>query len=365
MIRVLVVDDSASARGLLIRLFQGDGRFEVVGAAGDGQLAVALTARLRPDVITMDIHMRGLGGLAAIRCIMAETPTPIVVVSASVQEKDVGTALEALKAGAVSAVEWPHGPGDPRHLTAAQDFVTTVRLMSEVPVVRRSATNGQGDDRATRQVPAQPVPISGPRPMAVALAASTGGPQAIQTVLQGIGGELDVPLLIVQHITRGFAAGMASWLSSTCPQRVKLAEQGEAPQDGTVYLAPHDHHLMLARRGTLVLSSAPPRRGFRPSANVLFESVAECHGAASVGVILTGMGDDGAAGLGAMRAAGAATIAQDAATSVVYGMPAAAVAAGAAQYVLPLAAISQVLGRLMDGHDRATATRRDARSSRP
>src|ERR1700687_2285676 len=113
---------------------------------------------------------------------------------------------------------------------------------------------------------------------------STGGPQAIQTLLLGIGHGLDVPLLVVQHITRGFAAGMAAWLASTCPQPGKLGEQGEAPRGGTVYLAPQDHHLMLARGGRLVLSRAPPLRGFRPSANVLFQSVAECHGAAAVGV---------------------------------------------------------------------------------
>ena len=365
MIRVLVVDDSASARDLLVRIFQADGQFQVVGTAGDGDVAVALTARLRPDVITMEIHMPGLGGLAAIRRIMAETPTPIVAISASVDENDVGMAVEALKAGAVSMVERPHGPADPRHSTAASDLVTTVRLMSEVPVVRRPAPSGQSRDQWMPRTLAEPAQIYGRRPMAIALAASTGGPQAIQTVLQSLGGGLDVPVIIVQHITRGFAAGMASWLSSTCPQRVKLAEQGEEPLGGTVYLAPHDHHLMLARRGTLVLSSAPPVRGFRPSANVLFQSVAECHGAHAVGAILTGMGDDGAAGLGALGAAGAVTIAQDEATSVVHGMPGAAVAAGAARYVLPLAAIGPVLRRLADGLDRATTMRTtDARPSR-
>jgi two-component system chemotaxis response regulator CheB len=223
--------------------------------------------------------------------------------------------------------------------------------MSEVPVVRRAATNTLSVDHRTPWRLTEPVQIYGRRPMVIALAASTGGPQALQAVLQSLGGGLDVPVLMVQHITRGFAAGMASWLSSTCPQPVKLAEQGEAALGGTVYLAPHDHHLMLARRGTLVLSSAPPMRGFRPSATVLFESVAECHGARAVGAILTGMGDDGAAGLGALRAAGAVTISQDEATCVVYGMPGAAVAIGAARYVLPLARIGPALRRLVEGLD--------------
>ena len=351
LIRVLVVNDSASVRELLIGLLRADGRFEVVGTAADGEEAVAETARLRPAVVTMDIHMPRLDGLGAIRRIMAESPTPIVVVSGTVHQAQVGLALEALEAGAVAACEIPPGPGHARHRAAAAELLTTIRLMSGVRVVGRAAEGSGRADPSSRRSPRY-LPQPSRRPLAVALAASTGGPQAIQVTLQTLGA-VDVPLLAVQHISPGFAAGMAAWLCSTCPQPVRLAEQGEVPPPGTVLLAPQGHHLTLSRRGTVVLSAAPPVRGFRPSANVLFEAVAECYGARAVGVILSGMSDDGAAGLSVLRAAGATTIAQDEATSVIYGMPGAAVALGAVQHVLPLAEIGPALRRLVVGPEPA------------
>jgi two-component system chemotaxis response regulator CheB len=339
-IRVLVVEDSASMRELIVRLFRADNQFEVVGTARDGEEAVALTARLRPDVVTMDIHLPRLNGVLATRRIMAETPTPIVVVSASVEQKEVGLAFEALQAGAVTVLDKPPGPGDPRHAAAARELLTTVRLMAQVKVVRRWATGASGVQLWGPSSPTAPAArVNQRRPVAIAVAASTGGPQAIQTLLQALGGRLNVPVLVVQHISDGFAAGMAAWLSSSCPQPVRLAEHGDTPTGGVVYLAPGDRHLLVTRRGALALSKAPPAGGFRPSANLLFESAAEYYGAHTVGVILTGMGDDGATGLGTLRAAGAVTIAQDEATSVVFGMPGSAVATGAAEHVLPLAAI--------------------------
>jgi two-component system chemotaxis response regulator CheB len=177
--------------------------------------------------------------------------------------------------------------------------------------------------------------------------ASTGGPQAIQSLLQGLGSDLSVPVLIVQHINDGFAAGMAGWLSSSCPLRVQLAEHGDTPSAGVVYLAPGDRHLLVTRRGTLALSKSPPAGGFRPSGNLLFESGAEYYGAGAVGVLLTGMGEDGALGLGTLRTAGSVTFAQDEATSVVFGMPAAAIALGAADRVLPIFAIAPEIRALL------------------
>jgi two-component system chemotaxis response regulator CheB len=183
--------------------------------------------------------------------------------------------------------------------------------------------------------------------VAIMIVASTGGPQAIQTVLRGLGPDLPVPVLIVQHISQGFADGMASWLSTSCPQTVRIAEHGEAPSAGVVYLAPGDRHLLVTRRGTLALSSAPPVGGFRPSGTLLFESGCEYYGAQAVGVLLTGMGEDGAVGLAALRKAGSTTIAQDEASCVVYGMPAAAVALGAAEQVLPVREIAGEIRTLL------------------
>lgn len=362
-IRLLIVDDSAAIRAVLTRIFEADSQFEVVGTARDGEEAVALTARLSPDVVTMDIHLPRLDGVQATRRIMAETPTPIVVVSASVEQKDVGLAFEALQAGAVTVLDKPPGPDHPRYATAVRELVTTVRLMAQVKVVRRWATGGSRQEFSAQ--PTGTLPIARRRkrrPVAIMIVASTGGPQAIQRLLQALDSDLSVPVLVVQHINDGFAAGMASWLSAMCPQPVQLAEHGDTPSAGTVYLAPGDRHLLVTRRGTLALSTSPPVGGFRPSGTLLFESGAEYYGRDAVGVLLTGMGEDGAAGLRALRAAGSITIAQDRATSVVYGMPAAAVALGAAEYVLALDAIGPeiraMLGLDSRGASHATSPRR-------
>jgi two-component system chemotaxis response regulator CheB len=352
-IRVLVVDDSASVRELLSRVLRADGQFDVVGTAQDGQEAVAMTARFRPDVVTMDLHLPKLNGVLATRRIMAETPTPVVVVSSSVEQKEIGLAFEALQAGAVTVLEKPPGPEHPRHAAAIRELVTTIRVMAQVKVVRRWATAGlnahptptspstsQLRPWAASQPPAQPGHPRRRRPLAVLIAASTGGPQAIQKVLRGFGADLPIPVLMVQHINDGFAAGMAEWLSTSCPLPVRIAEHGEMPSAGVAYLAPGNRHLLVTRRGALALSSAPPVGGFRPSGTLLFESASQYYGADAVGVLLTGMGEDGAVGLAALHDAGATTIAQDEASSVVYGMPAAAVALGAAEHVLPLTEIA-------------------------
>jgi two-component system, chemotaxis family, protein-glutamate methylesterase/glutaminase len=346
-IRVLVVDDSALIRELLTRIFQADGQFEVVGTARDGEEAVALVARFHPDVVTMDLHLPKLNGVLATRRIMAETPTPVVVVSSSAKVQDVGFAFDALQAGAVTVLEKPPAPDHPGHAAAIKELVTTVRLMAGVKVIRRWTTT-----RLAAQ--AMPVPTIQPargtrprRPVVILIVASTGGPQAILAMLRGLGPDLNVPVLIVQHINEGFAAGMAGWLTSSCPRPVRIAQHGDLPSGGVVYLAPGDRHLLVTRRGTLALSSAPPVGGFRPSGNLLFESASEYYGAAAAGVLLTGMGEDGARGLAALHSASAVTFAQDEASSVVYGMPAAAVALGAAERVLPPAEIARELRALL------------------
>jgi two-component system chemotaxis response regulator CheB len=224
--------------------------------------------------------------------------------------------------------------------------------MAEVKVVRRPAS-GAGSLRSSLPPTHvfSPVGATNRHPAVIVLAASTGGPQAIQTVLQSLGADVDVPVLIVQHMSSGFLDGMVGWLAATCPQLVRLAAHGDEPAAGTVYIAPENHHLLVARgallKPRLALTKAPPVGGFRPSANTLFESVAACYGADVVGAVLTGMGEDGAAGLAALRRAGASTIAQDEASAVVFGMPRAAAAAGAAERVLPLTAIGPNVRKLL------------------
>lgn len=355
-IRVLLVEESAPLRDRLVKLLAADGRLQVVATAADGHEAADLTARLRPDVIAMSLELPRLDGIGATRRIMAETPTPIVIIDATSDGARSNRAAEALQAGAMTVVDQPlTSSGDTLSGQAAQQLLTAIRLMAEVKVVRRPASGVRGSLMIVPQHEPTPLSTARPRPLIVTrrrpvvvlVAASTGGPQAIQALLQALGPDLSVPLLVVQHMSRGFLAGMVGWLAATCPQAVQLAAHGIEPAGGTVYIAPEDYHLLVTRAGKLALSKAPPVGGFRPSANSLFESAAQCYGGMAIGAVLTGMGDDGAAGLAAMRGVGASTIAQDEASAVVFGMPRAAVAAGGAERVLPLAAIAPAMRKLL------------------
>jgi two-component system chemotaxis response regulator CheB len=327
MIDVLVADDSPTARALLVAIFSGEPALRVVGEARDGAEAVALTRKLRPQVVTMDLRMPRLDGLEATREIMMTAPTPVVIVTASVGRGEVEGAMHALRAGAVYVLRKPDGPASPDFDRAAAQLVTIVKAMAQVKVVRHR--------RPPAERPPRPVVSGRPRAALAAVAASTGGPAALERLLGGLPGDFPAPLLVVQHIARGFTGGLADWLSTVCPLRVKVAEAGEVPMAGTVYLAPDDRHLGVSGEGTVVLSGGPPVGGFRPSGTYLFESVARCHGAAAAAVILTGMGEDGLAGLRAVRQAGGRVLAQDEGSCVVFGMPGVAVAAGLPEFVGP------------------------------
>ena len=349
-IRVLVVEGFAPQRDLLVHLLDGDNRYQTVATARDGNEAADLAARLRPDVVVMNLRLARLDGIGATRRIMAETPTPIVIVSTSSDGMPTERAAEALQAGAVTVLDKPLSLEHPQYAQAVKELLTSIRLMAEVKVVRRPA--GGGRRHLVLLPPLEPTEKR--RPVVLVMAASTGGPQAIQTVLQALGPDLDVPVLVVQHMSKGFLAGMVGWLAGTCPQPVQLAVHGVQPTAGTVYVAPEEHHLLVTRAGKLALTTAPPVGGFRPSANTLFESAAQFYGAEAVGAVLTGMGDDGATGLAALRGRGAATIAQDEASAVVYGMPRAAVASGGAERVLPLDAIGPAVRKLLGLKSRAS-----------
>jgi two-component system, chemotaxis family, protein-glutamate methylesterase/glutaminase len=348
MIRVLLAEDTVTARELLAAILGDDPEIQVVGQARDGVEAVALTARLRPDLVLMDIHMPRMDGLAATKEIMITAPTPIVLVTGSTKAREVQASLEMLRSGALDVLVKPPGPDQPEFEAAARQLVETVKAMAQVRVVRHwRAAPAPAPMPAGGREPARPASPGGGRGRVVAIASSTGGPAALERLLAGLPGTFPVPILVVQHITQGFTAGLAAWLNSVGPLRVTVAQEGEALAPRTVYFAPDDRHLGVSPRGAVTLSAGPPVGGFRPSGTPLFESVARCYGAATVAVILTGMGEDGVAGLRAVRSAGGHVLAQDEKTSIVFGMPGAAVAAGLPHAVLPLEAIADRLVALV------------------
>jgi two-component system chemotaxis response regulator CheB len=342
MIRVLVAEDSVTVREMLVAILTSDPEIAVVAQASNGAEAVELAKQLRPDLITMDVHMPVLDGLAATKEIMIRAPTPILIVSSSGSAAEVDLALNAMRAGALMVVPKPENPLADNFNGGRAQFVALVKSMAAVKVVRRWDRQG-----ARARPPAVSVPPSVTQVRLVAIGASTGGPMALQLILSGLPGDFPVPIVVVQHIAAGFAPGLADWLSASSDLCVKVADAGESLASRTVYLAPDGRHTGVTGEGRVALVDAPPIGGLRPSATHLFASAAQTFGSSVAAVILTGMGSDGVEGLCAVKAAGGRVLAQDEASSVVYGMPREAVAAGAVDTVLPLDAIAPYLVKLV------------------
>lgn len=343
MIRVVVAEDSAVALQYLVHLLDADPALEVVATARDGDEAVQLVEALRPDVVVMDLEMPRADGYEATRRIMEGTPTPIVMVSAHASGFDA-KAFEALRAGALVLLNKPEGPDDPEAPASARRLVDTVKLMAEVKVVRRWP---ERSPRAASRARTRAV-VARQRIRVVAVGASAGGPPTVADILSRLPGDLPCPILLVQHIAPGFAEGLAEWLGKSTPLNVMLAADGERARPGTVYVAPDDRQLGIAGDGTLRLTGDESTDGFRPSATYLLRSVARVYGRAALGVLLTGMGRDGAAGLLELRERGGVTIAQDKESSAIFGMPMEAIRLGAAEHVLPPARIAETIVSLMN-----------------
>jgi two-component system chemotaxis response regulator CheB len=330
-IRVLVADDSELFRELISRVVAAEPGFDVVAVASDGNAAAALARSLRPDVITMDLNMPDADGFSGIARIMAETPTPILVLTANPAET-VG--FRALSLGALDILEKPQAHTDLDEY--GQLLRSRLRLLAGVKVIRHL--------RGLRERHAPPARAA-VRPELVAIGASLGGPRALAAVLRALPPDFPVPIAVVQHIADGFTEGLATWLASESRLAVHEAREGERLQPGLVLLAPSGRHLVVGD-GVARLSDAPPVDTFRPSVTPLFASAARAYGARAVGVLLTGMGRDGAEGLRAIKEAGGPTLAQDEATSAVFGMPRAAIELGAVDRVLPLDEIPRALVEL-------------------
>jgi two-component system chemotaxis response regulator CheB len=353
VIRVLVVEDSATMRHHLRESLAADPELVVVGEAHDGAQAVQMCGRLRPDVVTMDMMLPVMSGLQATEQIMAEFPTPILVVS-SADRRELFNGYNALAAGALDVLEKPRG--DDSDAGWGNRLCSAVRLVSRIRVITHPRARLDGRGRpvppASDPPPPAPTPVvtdghSGPR--VVAVGASTGGPGALTALLRALPPGFRPPVLVVQHIAASepFAVAFSDWLADQTGHRISYGADGMllSSLTGRVLLAPPDRHLYV-QSGTVRLSDGPPRHSCRPSVDVLFESVAAEYRSAAAGCLLTGMGRDGAEGLLQMRARGAVTFAQDQASCVVWGMPREAVLSGAAAYVLPPASIAARLAEL-------------------
>jgi two-component system, chemotaxis family, protein-glutamate methylesterase/glutaminase len=348
-VRVLVVDDTIVGRELLVAILQSDPGVQVVGTARNGLEAVRLAMRLKPDVITMDVHMPEMDGYEATRQIMAENPRPIVMVTGSKVKGEHQLTFNALQAGALTIIEKPALDNTNQ---AHEDMVYQIKTMAEVKVVRRWLKENERKVTAplSRRPSATPVARPGEALIQlVAIAASTGGPAALAKVLGGLPADFAAPILLVQHVTKGFGASFAQWLDEQTPLRVRIGRHGDEPKAGEVIVAPDDYHMSVNNMGLVTLTKAPAYYGLRPAANYLFHSVAEVFGPTAAGVILTGMGSDGAEGLRLLRQAGGCTIAQDQESCVVFGMPAVAIEQGAAVHILPVEKIAPALINLLSG----------------
>jgi two-component system, chemotaxis family, protein-glutamate methylesterase/glutaminase len=355
--RVLVVEDSLTIRKRMLEVLAAAPDIEIVGEAGDGKRGIELCQHLRPDVVTLDMMLPVMSGLAATEFIMAYCPTPILIVSASTNRGEIFKTYEALAAGALDVLDKPLG----NELDDAweQKLVSTVKLLSRIKVIThpraRLGPMGQppGGPASIEAAPRGTALQREDRLRAVAIGVSTGGPAALIEILRGLPHGFPLPILLVIHIGKLFAPAFAEWLDGQSPVRVAYAADGDPLPpfgEGRVLMASPDSHLVL-RQGKLRLTQDPERHSCRPSADVLFASLAQELGADCAACLLTGMGGDGAEGLLAIRRAGGRTIAQDEASSVVFGMPREAILLGAAEQVLPLEKIAPVLGALARGAD--------------
>jgi two-component system chemotaxis response regulator CheB len=350
MIRALVVEDSSTVRELLLGILCSDPAIEVIGTAQTGEEAVEAVERLRPDVVTMDVHMPKMNGFDATRRIMETHPTPIVIVSAA-DGTDTTKAFQAIESGALAILQKPSGLGHPEYERHCAGLLRTVKMMSEVKVVRRWPRPRPVETltaaRVCSEFQIQPVQTC---VRLVAIGASTGGPPALQTILAGLPKDFPVPVLIVQHIADGFTQYFVEWLAQSSKLPVHLPTHGQGVLPGHVYVAPDRLHMAITADGRIQLIGSEVENGLRPSVSYLFRSVAKSYGPGGVGVLLTGMGRDGAWELKSMKEKGALTIVQDRDTSAVYGMPGEAVRLGGASYVLSPDKIHLLLANLVAHH---------------
>ena len=345
MIKVLIVDDSRVIREFMTHLLSSDPDIQVIGVACSGEEAIAQVYEKRPDVIAMDIHMPGMNGYEATRVIMETIPTPIVIVTGSLKETEISNSFKLIEAGALAIVLRPPGMENPGFDAARKELLRNIKLMSEIKVVRRFPNQMHKRIPIDLRIPKKSVSDSKDIQL-VAIGSSTGGTIVLQTILSNLPKDFPVPVLIVQHIAKGFLNGLKDWLSATSNLPVNIATEGEFMQPGQVYLAPDNLQMGITADNRIELRNMPAENSLCPSVDYLFRSVAKVLGDRAVGVLLTGMGKDGASELLTMKKHGAITIAQDEASCVVFGMPGEAVKIGAADRILSPEKIAEALAAI-------------------
>jgi two-component system chemotaxis response regulator CheB len=345
-IRVLIAEDSPTARALLVALFSASPEFEVADAVDNGASAITRAVELSPDLIIMDVHMPIVDGLDATKEIMREAPTPIVMVSGSASTRDVALGLSAMQAGALMLMGKPRSPAAPEYADDCRQLLSMGKAMAAVKVVRRwgggaAAKHGQPQPSAETAAGSRRVRL-------IAIGTSTGGPAALHRILIDLRAGIPAPIVVVQHMAHGFIGGLAKWLGANIALRVVVASDGDTLMPGTVYVAPDDAHLGVGADGRVALSHSAPLGGFRPSVDFLFDSFGRVYGAGLLAIILTGMGQDGVEGLRTVKARGGRVIAQDELSSIVFGMNGKAIENRLADEVLPLDTIGARVNELVE-----------------
>lgn len=347
-IKILVVDDSAVVRDFLVYIFSSEPDIHVVGTAKNGKEAIELAVLKKPDIITMDIEMPVMNGMEATRIIMSTKPVPVVIVTSSYHKNDVKKSFMAMEAGALAIMEKPPGFNHPNYEKTKKELVNTVRLMSEVKVVTRLPKYAKKEIKELENKKPVDFDERKIKYKIVAIGVSTGGPQVLQQMLSLFPAEFNIPIVIVQHIPKGFLEGMVDWLNQSSALEIKIVEEGEKIEGGRIYFCPAEYNLAIDSSLTASLKEDVPGFTIRPSVSYFFRSVSKNIKEEAIGVLLTGMGKDGADELGMMKEAGAVTIVQEEKSCVVFGMPGEAFKMNAHKYILTPIDIVKKLVELQD-----------------
>jgi two-component system chemotaxis response regulator CheB len=344
MIKVLVVDDSPTVQELMKHILTSDKDIEVIGNVNNGIEALKFLETMKPDVITMDINMPYMNGFEATERIMETNPVPIIMVTSLFDSTDVERTFQAIQAGAVSVVEKPVSVRNQNYKDICKNIINKVKLMSEIKVVKRKFYGSKGSNKLLGMEAKVNNDFDDKK--VVAIGVSTGGPPILKKIFSKLTESINVPILVVQHITPGFINGLVDWLSQEIKIPIHIASNGQSVLPGHIYFAPDEHHMEITYNGKIVLNKQEKINGLRPTVSHLFNSVANAYGKNSIGILLSGMGRDGVEELKLLKEKGAVTIAQDKESSVVYGMPGEAVKINAATYILSPEKIAELINSL-------------------